>query len=83
MLPEANINVQIFFKLLFGCPTVNFDHSRMDSLTNPILITAFSTFFPEGHREPCYEVGSRSPAERLVEFEPGTFQFFHCNALTH
>ena len=32
-------------------------------------------FRPEGHREPRSEVGSLSPAECLVEFEPGTFRF--------
>ena len=30
---------------------------------------------PEGHREPRNEVGSLSPAERLADFEPGTFRF--------
>ena len=37
--------------------------------------TAFVQFWPEGHREPRNEVGSLSPAERLVGFEPGTFRF--------
>ena len=32
-------------------------------------------FRPEGHREPRNEVGSLSPAKRLLGFEPGTFQF--------
>ena len=32
-------------------------------------------FRPEGHRRPRSEVGSPSPAERLVGFEPGTFRF--------
>ena len=34
-----------------------------------MLITAFVQFQPKGHREPCNEVGSLSPAEQLVEFE--------------
>ena len=38
-----------------------------------MLITAFVQIRPEGHREPRNEVGSLSPAERLVDFEPGTF----------
>ena len=32
-------------------------------------------FRPEGHEEPRSDVGSLSPAERLVGFEPGTFRF--------
>ena len=32
--------------------------------------------------EPRNKIGSLSPAERLVGFEPGTFQFYH-NVLTH
>ena len=32
-------------------------------------------FQPQGYREPQNEVGSLSLAERLVEFEPRTFQF--------
>ena len=43
------------------------------NLTNPILITAFYLFRPEGHQKPPSEVGSLSPAECLVGFEPGTF----------
>ena len=40
-----------------------------------MLITVFYLFRAEGHREPRNKVGSLSPAERLAEFEPGTFQF--------
>ena len=42
-------------------------------------------FRPEGHREPRSEVGSLRPTERLVGFEPGTFQFLlqHLNPLGH
>ena len=40
-----------------------------------MLIIAFVHTQPEGHREPRNEVGSLSPAEHLVGFEPGTFQF--------
>ena len=28
---------------------------------------------PEGHQEPCNEVGYLSPVKQLVGFEPGTF----------
>ena len=42
-------------------------------------------FRPEGHREPRSEVGSLSPVERLVGFEPGTFRFLlqRLNPLSH
>ena len=35
---------------------------------------AFVKFWPEGHREARNDVGSLSPAERLVWLELGTFQ---------
>ena len=56
-----------------------------DSLTHPMLITAFSHFQPEGHQEPHNEVGSLSLTTCLVGFEPGTFQFWliHLNPLGH
>ena len=38
-----------FFLMLVGCPKTNLGHSSGDSLTNPILITAFVKFRPEGH----------------------------------
>ena len=60
-----------FFYLLFGCPTANFGSLSRGILTNPMLITAFYLFRPEGHREHHNEVGSQNPAEHLVRFEPG------------
>ena len=48
---------------------------KRGSLTHPMLITAILYFRPKGHQEPRNEVGSLSPAERLVGFEPGTFRF--------
>ena len=56
-------------------PRPTFDHSQGDSLTNPMLITAFVQVLPEDHRELCNEVGFLSPPEHLVGFEPGTFRF--------
>ena len=47
-------------------------HSWRDSLTKP---KCFLQFWPEDHWEPHNEVGPLSPAEHLVGFEPGTFQF--------
>ena len=50
-------------------------HSQGDSLTNPMLITAYVHVRLGGHREPRNVIGSLSPAERLAGFEPGTFRF--------
>ena len=54
-----------------------------DSLTN--VNHCVLRLRPEGHREPCSEVESLSPAERLVGFEPGTFRFLlqRSNPLGH
>ena len=49
-------------------------HSQGESLTNPILITAFVQFQSEGQRKACNEVASLSPAECLVGFESGTLR---------
>ena len=50
-------------------------HSQGHSLTNSMLITACIQVWLAGHWEPHSEVGSLSPAERLVGFGLGTFQF--------
>ena len=65
--------ITFFFNCYLAVPRPTLGHSRGDSLTNPMLITAFSTIQPEGHREPHNKVWSLSPAERLVGFELGTF----------
>ena len=44
-------------------------------LTHPLLITLFLHIRPESHLEHHGEIGSQSPAEHLVGFEPGAFQF--------
>ena len=49
---------------------------------SPDVHRCFINFPSEVHREPVSKVGSLSPAEHLVWFEPGTFQFNY-NALTH
>ena len=64
-----------FFNCYLAAPRPTSGHCRGDSLTHPMLITAFLPIRPEGHQEPRSEVGSLSPAERLVGFEPGTFRF--------
>ena len=64
-----------FFNCYLAVPQPTLGHFRGDSLPNPMLITALLLIQPEGHREPRSEVGSLSPAKRLVGFEPGTFRF--------
>ena len=74
-----------FFNCYLAAPRPTLGHYRGDSLTHPMLITAFLHFRPEGHREPRSKVGSLSPAEHLVGFEPGIFRFLlqHLNPLGH
>ena len=67
-----------YIYLLFGYPTSKFGlflNGEGDSLTQPMLITAFVKLRPEGYQERCNKVRSLSPAERLVEFEPSTLWF--------
>ena len=72
-------NVRIIF-FVFNCylaaPQPTLGHYRGGSLTHPMLITCVLHIWPEGHREPRNKVGSLSPVERLVGFEPGTFRFW-------
>ena len=70
--------IVLFLNCFLGASRPTLDHSQGDSLTSPMLITAFELFRPEGHREPRNEVESLSPAKRLLGFEPETFRF-----LTH
>ena len=62
-----------FFNCYLAAARPILGHSQGDSLTNPMLITAFYLCQPEDHREPRNKVGSLSPAKRLAGFEPGTF----------
>ena len=74
----------IFFNCYLAAPWPNLGHSQGDSLTNPMLITAF--FHIRVHnREPRNEVGSLSSAEHLACFEPETFRFLlqRLNPLGH
>ena len=75
-----------FFNCYLAAPWPTLGHSWRDSLTNPMLITAFFVHIqPTGHQEHCNKVGSLSPAKRIVGFELGTFQFImqHLNSLGH
>ena len=73
---------RFFLNCYLTAPRPTLDHSQGNSFTNLMLITEFWLFLLEGHQEPRREVGSLSPAERLVGFELGTFRFNH-NASTH
>ena len=57
----------------FNCSALG--HFQRDSFTNLMLITVFQGIQPKGHWEPRKKVGSLSPDEHLLGFEPGTFQF--------
>ena len=64
-----------FFNSYLAVPQPTLGYFWGNSLTNLMLITAFVQFRPEGHQEPCSKVGFLSPAELLVWFELGTYQF--------
>ena len=76
---------QIFFYCYLAVPLPTLGHSQGNSLTNPMLITAFVQVRTEGHQKPRNEVGSLNLAECLAGFEPGTFRFWlqHLNPLGH
>ena len=67
--------IHVCFNCYLAAPRPILGHFWEDSLTHPMLMNAFFHFRPEVHREPRNEVGSLSPAERLVGFEAGAFQF--------
>ena len=50
-------------------------HIRPEGHRELMLITCVLRIRPKGQQKPRNEVGSLSPAERLVGFEPGTFRF--------
>ena len=75
----TNSMLALFFFVLFNCylaaPQPTLDHYQGDSFTHsPDVYRCVLHFRHEGHREPCNEVGSLSPAECLVGFKPGTFR---------
>ena len=80
LLNRNSISWWLFFFLKKNCclaaPRPTLSHYRGGSLTHQMLITCVLHIWPEGHREPRNGVGSIGPAERLVGFEPGTFQFW-------
>ena len=46
-----------FFNCYLAVPRPTLGHSQGDSLTNPMLITAYVHIWPEGHRESRNRVG--------------------------
>ena len=74
-----------YFNCYLAAPQSIIGHYWGDSLTHPILVTAFSHFWPKGHREPRNEVESINSAARQVGFEPGAFRFWlrRLNSLGH
>ena len=66
----------LFSNCYLAAPRPTLGHYQGGSFTHPMLITCILHIRPEGHRESRSEVGSLSPAERLVGFEPGTFRFW-------
>ena len=68
--------------MLFGCATTNFGTLSRGQPHSPHVNHCVIQFQPEGHREPCNKLGFLSLVKCLVDFEPGTFQFYHI-ALTH
>ena len=74
-----------FFNCYLAVPRPTLGHSQGDSLTNPMLITAYVRIRPKGQQEPRSEVGSLSLVDLLAGFEPGTFQFLfqRLNPLAH
>ena len=69
------MHVFVFFSCYLAAQRPTLGHSQEDSLTKPMLITAFVHVRPEVHRETRSEVGSLSLAERLASFKLGIFRF--------
>ena len=52
------------------------DHCQVDTHISTLLVTVYWFLIrPKGHQEPRNKVGSQSPVENLVEFQPRFLQF--------
>ena len=73
-----------FFNCYLTAPLPTLGHYRGGSLTHPMLISLLH-FRPEDHQEPHNDVGSLSPTDCLLGFEPGTFRLLlqRLNPLGH
>ena len=65
------------FFWLFGCPTANFGRLWRGQPHSPDNNHCIIQFQLEGYRKPRNVIGSLSPAEHLVGFKLGSFQFCH------
>ena len=78
-----------FFNCYLAAPWQTLGHYRGGSLTHPMSITTFLHIFNLEvtimREEPSNEVGSLSPIEHLMGFEPWAFQFWlqYLNPLGH
>ena len=72
---KFKVSPNLFISYL-ATPRLTLAHWQRGSLTHPLLITMLFQVWPEGHREPRNEIGSRRLAERIAEFEPRTFWFW-------
>ena len=70
----VDLMLDFFFNCYLAAPRLTLGHYRGGNLTHPMLITCALHILPEGHWEPCNEVGSLSPAEGLVGFKLRTFR---------
>ena len=59
----------IFFNCYLAAPWPTLGHYWGGSLTHLMVITCILHIQPEGHWEPCNEVGSLSPTQHLVGFK--------------
>ena len=83
--PKTKIPRSIFLNCYLVAPRPTLRHYWGGSLTHLILVSAFLHIRPEDHREPRNEVGSLSPAKRLVGFDAKTFRFWlqHLKPVDH
>ena len=72
-LPKITIFLNFVLNCYLAAPQPTLGHYRQDSLTHPMLITAFYIFNPVVTRN--FIMSLISLVECLVEFEPRTFRF--------
>ena len=65
--------MKTFFNYDLAAQQLTLGHYQGGSLTHLMLIACVLHILPEGHWEPCNEVGSLSLVEYIVGFELGTF----------
>ena len=80
---HSKLRIFLFFNCYLAAPRPILGYYRGDSLTHPMLMTAFYIFDPK--ITGSLVARSLSPVECLVGFEPGTFRFLlqRLNPLSH